>query len=246
MNNLLEVKNISVSFDGFKAVNNLSFRIGYNEIKAVIGPNGAGKTTFMDIITGQTKPDNGDVLWTDKQYSLLLLKESEIAQLGVGRKFQKPTIFENKTVLQNLIISQKKIRNPFSVIFQSFNSLDEEKINKILKEINLFEIKSKISGELSHGQKQWLEIGMLLTQEPKLLLVDEPAAGMTTDERQQTVKILKKLSLEKSIIVVEHDMEFIKDLECNVTVLHDGSILSEGTINEVSNDENVIEVYLGR
>ena len=246
MNNLLEVKNISVSFDGFKAVNNLSFRIGYNEIKAVIGPNGAGKTTFMDIITGQTKPDNGDVLWTDKQYSLLLLKESEIAQLGVGRKFQKPTIFENKTVLQNLIISQKKIRNPFSVIFQSFNSLDEEKINKILKEINLFEIKSKISGELSHGQKQWLEIGMLLTQEPKLLLVDEPAAGMTTDERQQTVKILKKLSLEKSIIVVEHDMEFIKDLDCNVTVLHDGSILSEGTINEVSNDENVIEVYLGR
>jgi|TARA_B100001758_G_scaffold36216_1_gene27521 urea transport system ATP-binding protein len=246
MNNLLEVKNISVSFDGFKAVNNLSFRIGYNEIKAVIGPNGAGKTTFMDIITGQTKPDNGDVLWTDKQYSLLLLKESEIAQLGVGRKFQKPTIFENKTVLQNLIISQKKIRNPFSVIFQSFNSLDEEKINKILKEINLFEIKSKISGELSHGQKQWLEIGMLLTQEPKLLLVDEPAAGMTTEERQQTVKILKKLSLKKSIIVVEHDMEFIKDLECNVTVLHDGSILSEGTINEVSNDENVIEVYLGR
>ena len=246
MNNLLEVKNISVSFDGFKAVNNLSFRIGYNEIKAVIGPNGAGKTTFMDIITGQTKPDNGDVLWTDKQYSLLLLKESEIAQLGVGRKFQKPTIFENKTVLQNLIISQKKIRNPFSVIFQSFNSLDEEKINKILKEINLFEIKSKISGELSHGQKQWLEIGMLLTQEPKLLLVDEPAAGMTTDERQQTVKILKKLSLEKSIIVVEHDMEFIKDLDCNVTVLHDGSILSEGTINEVSSDENVIEVYLGR
>lgn len=246
MNNLLEVKNISVSFDGFKAVNNLSFRIGYNEIKAVIGPNGAGKTTFMDIITGQTKPDYGDVLWTDKKYSLLLLKESEIAQLGVGRKFQKPTIFENKTVLQNLIISQKKIRNPFNVIFQSFNSLDEEKINKILKEINLFEIKSKISGELSHGQKQWLEIGMLLTQEPKLLLVDEPAAGMTTDERQQTVKILKKLSLEKSIIVVEHDMEFIKDLECNVTVLHDGSILSEGTINEVSNDENVIEVYLGR
>lgn len=246
MNNLLEVKNISVSFDGFKAVNNLSFRIGYNEIKAVIGPNGAGKTTFMDIITGQTKPDNGDVLWTDKQYSLLLLKESEIAQLGVGRKFQKPTIFENKTVLQNLIISQKKIRNPFNVIFQSFNYLDEEKINKILKEINLFEIKSKISGELSHGQKQWLEIGMLLTQEPKLLLVDEPAAGMTTEERQQTVKILKKLSLKKSIIVVEHDMEFIKDLECNVTVLHDGSILSEGTINEVSNDENVIEVYLGR
>ena len=246
MNNLLEVKNISVSFDGFKAVNNLSFRIGYNEIKAVIGPNGAGKTTFMDIITGQTKPDNGDVLWTDKQYSLLLLKESEIAQLGVGRKFQKPTIFENKTVLQNLIISQKKIRNPFNVIFQSFDSLDEEKINKILNEINLFEIKSKISGELSHGQKQWLEIGMLLTQEPKLLLVDEPAAGMTTEERQQTVKILKKLSLKKSIIVVEHDMEFIKDLECNVTVLHDGSILSEGTINEVSNDENVIEVYLGR
>ena len=246
MNNLLEVKNISVSFDGFKAVNNLSFRIGYNEIKAVIGPNGAGKTTFMDIITGQTKPDNGDVLWTDKQYSLLLLKESEIAQLGVGRKFQKPTIFENKTVLQNLIISQKKIRNPFNVIFQSFDYLDEEKINKILKEINLFEIKSKISGELSHGQKQWLEIGMLLTQEPKLLLVDEPAAGMTTEERQQTVKILKKLSLKKSIIVVEHDMEFIKDLECNVTVLHDGSILSEGTINEVSNDENVIEVYLGR
>ena len=171
MNVLLDVKNISVSFDGFKAVNNLNFQIGYNEIKAIIGPNGAGKTTFMDIITGQTKPNKGDVLWTDKEYSLLYLNEYEIAQLGIGRKFQKPTVFEKKTVLQNLIISQKKDRSPFNVIFQNFNKDDEKKLINILHDINLKESQFILAEELSHGQKQWLEIGMLLTQEPKLLLV---------------------------------------------------------------------------
>ena len=246
MNVLLDVKNISVSFDGFKAVNNLNFQIGYNEIKAIIGPNGAGKTTFMDIITGQTKPNKGDVLWTDKEYSLLYLNEYEIAQLGIGRKFQKPTVFEKKTVLQNLIISQKKDRSPFNVIFQNFNKDDEKKLINILHDINLKEFQFILAEELSHGQKQWLEIGMLLTQEPKLLLVDEPAAGMTVDERKQTVTILKKLSINKSIIVVEHDMEFIKDLKCQVTVLNEGSILSEGSLKDVSKNKEVIEVYLGR
>ena len=190
---LLDVKNISVSFDGFKAINELNFQISYNEIKAIIGPNGAGKTTFMDIITGQTKPDKGDVLWTDKEYSLLYLNEYEIAQLGIGRKFQKPTVFEKKTVLQNLIISQKKNRSPFNVIFQNFNKDDEKKLINILNDINLKESQFKLAGELSHGQKQWLEIGMLLIQDPQLLMLDEPVAGMSVKEREQTAELLNKI-----------------------------------------------------
>ena len=243
---LLEVDNVSVSFDGFKAVNNLSFTIGYNELQAIIGPNGAGKTTFMDIITGQTKPDSGNILWGEKSTNLIKKNETEIALLGIGRKFQKPTVFENKSLIENLILSQKKNRNPFNVLFQRNSEYDIKNIIKILKDINLFKIKDKRAGDISHGQKQWLEIGMLLTQNPKLLLVDEPAAGMTPNERNQTVQILKKLSKSSSIIVVEHDMEFVRNLNCRVTVFNEGSILSSGSIDFVSQNEEVIEVYLGR
>ena len=246
MRTLLEVDNVSVSFDGFKAVDNLSFTIGYNELQAIIGPNGAGKTTFMDIITGQTKPDSGNILWGEKSTNLNKKNETEIALLGIGRKFQKPTVFENKTLIENLILSQKKNRNPFNVLFQRNSEHEINSIIKILKDINLFNIKEKRASEISHGQKQWLEIGMLLTQNPKLLLVDEPAAGMTPNERNQTVQILKKLSKSSSIIVVEHDMEFVRNLNCRVTVLNEGSILSSGSIDFVSQNEEVIEVYLGR
>ena len=260
MNTLLKVEKISVSFDGFKAINSLSYSIGKNELKAIIGPNGAGKTTFMDIITGQTKPDEGKVLFgersvwleSDQKYqvvwdeNLLMKSESQIALLGIGRKFQRPTVFELKTVFENLFISMKKNRSPFSVLFQKLNRDEKNLIEKILGEISLKNEQDRTAGELSHGQKQWLEIGMLLTQEPKLLLIDEPAAGMTSNERRQTVEILKKLSADKSVIVVEHDMEFVKDLECEVTVLQEGSILSEGSIEHVSSNNEVIEVYLGR
>ena len=246
MRTLLEVDNVSVSFDGFKAVDNLSFTIGYNELQAIIGPNGAGKTTFMDIITGQTKPDSGNILWGEKSTNLNKKNETEIALLGIGRKFQKPTVFENKSLIENLILSQKKNRNPFNVLFQRNSENDIKNIIKILKDINLLNIKDKRAGDISHGQKQWLEIGMLLTQNPKLLLVDEPAAGMTPNERNQTVQILKKLSKSSSIIVVEHDMEFVRNLNCRVTVLNEGSILSSGSIDFVSQNEEVIEVYLGR
>ncbi len=246
MRTLLEVDNVSVSFDGYKAVDNLSFTIGYNELQAIIGPNGAGKTTFMDIITGQTKPDSGNILWGEKSTNLNKKNETEIALLGIGRKFQKPTVFENKTLIENLILSQKKNRNPFNVLFQRNSEHEINSIIKILKDINLFNIKEKRAGEISHGQKQWLEIGMLLTQNPKLLLVDEPAAGMTPNERNQTVQILKKLLKSSSIIVVEHDMEFVRNLNCRVTVLNEGSILSSGSIDFVSQNEDVIEVYLGR
>ena len=246
MKTLLQVDNVSVSFDGFKAVNKLNFLIGYNELQAIIGPNGAGKTTFMDIITGQTKPDSGSILWGEKSIDLIKKTESDIALLGIGRKFQKPTVFENKSIINNLIISQKNNRNPLKVLFQKINETELKQINKILININLYKIRDKKAGEISHGQKQWLEIGMLLTQQPKLLLIDEPVAGMTPLERQQTVKILKKLSKSSSIIVVEHDMEFIRNLDCRVTVLNEGSILSQGSINFVSKNEKVIEVYLGR
>ena len=200
----------------------------------------------MDIITGQTKPDSGNILWGEKSTNLIKKNETEIALLGIGRKFQKPTVFENKSLIQNLILSQKKNRNPFNVLFQRNSEYDIKYIIKILKDINLFKIKDKRAGDISHGQKQWLEIGMLLTQNPKLLLVDEPAAGMTPNERNQTVQILKKLSKSSSIIVVEHDMEFVRNLNCRVTVLNEGSILSSGSIDFVSQNEEVIEVYLGR
>ena len=246
MSMLLEVNGISITFDGFKAINNLSFSIGYNELRAIIGPNGAGKTTFMDIVTGKTKPDNGTVLWGNKNLSLLRMNEAEIVEIGISRKFQKPTLIETQTVFSNLMLSLKKQRNPLSTLFYKLSIKDHDDIYEIANNVNLDKNLEKFAGELSHGQKQWLEIGMLLAQKPNLLLIDEPAAGMTAPERKKTVHLLKNLSKTQSIIVVEHDMEFIRSLNCRVTVLHDGSVLAEGSLDHVSKNEKVIDVYLGR
>ena len=246
MSQLLHVDDVSVTFDGFKAINKLSFDIGNCELRAIIGPNGAGKTTLMDIITGKTRPDSGDVRWGDTGISLLRFSEARIAQMGVGRKFQKPTVFENQSVYENLLMSLDNNRNPFSVLTYKRNRADDEKIQNLLDQISLQNHKGFLAGQLSHGQKQWLEIGMLLAQDPQLLLIDEPAAGMTAPERQITVNLLKDLSRTRAIIVVEHDMEFIRQLNCRVTVLHEGSVLAEGQIDFISNNQDVIEVYLGR
>ena len=246
MSVLLEVNGISVSFDGFKAINNLSFSISNRELRAIIGPNGAGKTTFMDIVTGKTKPNEGTVLWGEKNLSLLRMSEAQIVEAGISRKFQKPTLIETQTVFENLLLSLKKSRNPLSTLFYRLSIADEKEINIIANEVNLTESLSILAGQLSHGQKQWLEIGMLLAQKPDLLLIDEPAAGMTAPERKKTVELLKRLSQNQSVIVVEHDMEFVKSLECRVTVLHDGSVIAEGSLDYVSQNDKVIDVYLGR
>lgn len=246
MPTLLQVDNISVAFDGFKAINGLSFDIGHAELRAIIGPNGAGKTTFMDIVTGKTRPDTGDVRWGAKNISLIRKSESRIAQLGIGRKFQKPTTFEAQTVYENLLMALANKRNPFAVLRYTESPKDKSKIAEIASLINLKSSLNHSAGALSHGQKQWLEIGMLLAQDPQLLLVDEPAAGMTASERRVTVTLLKALAKTRSIIVVEHDMEFIRQLECRVTVLHEGAVLAEGSLDFVTKRQDVIDVYLGR
>ena len=246
MSTLLEVSGVSVSFDGFRAINNLSFQIGKAEMRAVIGPNGAGKTTFMDIITGKTKPDDGSVLWGDKSQSLLKMTESQIAQAGVGRKFQRPTVFEDQSVADTLMLALKKNRGPLSVLRFKPAGQDHGKVIDIAREIGLEAALHRKAGELSHGQKQWLEIGMLLAQDPQLLLVDEPAAGMTPAEREHTTELLVEAAKTRAVVVVEHDMEFVRRLGCKVTVLHEGSVLAEGSLDHVTSDEKVIEVYLGR
>jgi urea transport system ATP-binding protein len=246
MSALLEVSGVSVSFDGFKAINNLTFQIGEAEMRAVIGPNGAGKTTFMDIITGKTKPDSGSVLWGEKSKSLLNMSESRIAQEGIGRKFQRPTVFEDQTVADNLMLALKKDRSPFSVLRFRPAKQDHDKVAELADRIGLLGALHRKSGELSHGQKQWLEIGMLLAQDPRLLLVDEPAAGMTPAEREHTTELLVEAARTRAVVVVEHDMEFVRRLNCKVTVLHEGSVLAEGSLDHVTSDEKVIEVYLGR
>ena len=246
MSTLLEVSGVSVSFDGFKAINNMTFQIGEAEMRAVIGPNGAGKTTFMDIVTGKTRPDEGRVLWGEKSQSLLSMSESQIAQAGVGRKFQRPTVFEDQSVAENLMLALKKKRSPFAVLGFRASSSDRARVVELAEEIGLVPALDRKAGELSHGQKQWLEIGMLLAQDPRLLLVDEPAAGMTPAEREHTTEILVEAAKTRAVVVVEHDMEFVRRLDCKVTVLHEGSVLAEGSIDHVTSDEAVIEVYLGR
>ena len=246
MAQLLHVDDISVTFDGFRAINGLSFDIGRAELRAIIGPNGAGKTTFMDIVTGKTRPDSGDVRWGDKGVSLLRKSESQIAQLGIGRKFQKPTVFESQSVYDNLLMALANQRNPFSVLSYQRSIFDNDKIDALATQINLSQQTQILAGALSHGQKQWLEIGMLLAQDPQLLLVDEPAAGMTAPERAVTVKLLKELAQTRAVVVVEHDMEFIRQLECRITVLHEGAVLAEGQIDFVMQNQEVIDVYLGR
>ena len=243
---LLEVSGVSKSFDGFKAINNLSIQIAEPELRAVIGPNGAGKTTFMDIITGKTRPDSGHVVWGERNISLLGMSEADIANEGVGRKFQKPTVFEAQTVRQNLAMALKNPRGPLAVLLHRKTPSNAARIEGIAAEIGLTDSLTRIAGDLSHGQKQWLEIGMLLAQEPRLLLVDEPAAGMTVEEREKTTDILKRAAKTRAVVVVEHDMEFVRRLDCKVTVLHEGSVLAEGSLDHVTSNPKVIEVYLGR
>ena len=246
MTSLLEVSGVSVSFDGFKAINNLSFAIGGAELRAVIGPNGAGKTTFMDIVTGKTRPDCGRVIWGKMSQNLIGMNEAQIAQIGIGRKFQKPTVFEDQTVFENLLLALKNKRNVWSVLTYRRHAWDGSKVSELAEEIGLLDALDRMSGELSHGQKQWLEIGMLLAQDPQLLLVDEPAAGMTPDEREKTTDILVSAAQTRAVVVVEHDMEFVRRLNCRVTVLHEGSVLAEGPLDHVTSNPKVIEVYLGR
>ena len=246
MSTLLELSGVSVSFDGFKAINNLSFQIAEPELRAVIGPNGAGKTTFMDIVTGKTKPDEGKVLFGEKSMSLVGMSESQISRAGIGRKFQKPTVFEAQSVRENLAMALKNPRGPFDVLFYRKTKSGAERIEAIAEQVGLIEELTRLAGELSHGQKQWLEIGMLLAQDPRLLLVDEPAAGMTPAEREKTTDILVEAATTRSVVVVEHDMEFVRRLNCKVTVLNEGSVLAEGSIDHVTQDPQVIDVYLGR
>ena len=246
MSQLLEVSGVSVTFDGFRAINNLSFAIGSAELRAIIGPNGAGKTTFMDIVTGKTRPDAGRIRWGDKGISLLGLNEAQIAREGIGRKFQKPTVFEDQTVQENLLMALKAKRGAFSVLFWKPQPADLERVRALATEIGLEDALPLKSGTLSHGQKQWLEIGMLLAQEPRLLLVDEPAAGMTPAEREHTTALLVEAAKTCAVVVVEHDMEFVRRLDCRVTVLHEGAVLAEGSLDHVTANKEVIDVYLGR
>lgn len=243
---LLDVSGVSVSFDGFKAINDLSFAIDAAELRAIIGPNGAGKTTFMDIVTGKTTPDEGSITFGDQNRSLLRMSEAEIAQAGIGRKFQKPTVFEDQLVRENLLMALKNKRSPFAVLFYRPSREDLAKVDALAAEIGLSDSLMRVAGELSHGQKQWLEIGMLLAQDPALLLVDEPAAGMTPEEREHTTDILTEAAKTRAVVVVEHDMEFIRRLNCRVTVLHEGSVLAEGSLDHVTANQRVIDVYLGR
>jgi urea transport system ATP-binding protein len=242
---VLYLDGVTVSFDGFRALNNLSLVIEPGEMRAIIGPNGAGKTTMMDVVTGKTKPDNGEVFF-DGTVDLTKLDEAAIASLGIGRKFQKPTVFDSHSVRDNIVLALAGWREPGSALFRRETAAQTERIEELLRTIRLTEKASWPASKLSHGQKQWLEIGMLLAQEPKLLLVDEPAAGMTDAETAETAVLLKEIAKTKTVIVVEHDMAFVRDLGVKVTVLHEGSVLSEGTLDHVSADPKVIEVYLGR
>ena len=242
---LLYLDGVTVSFDGFKALRELSLTVAPGEMRAIIGPNGAGKTTMMDVITGKTRPDKGHVLF-EGDIDLTRLDEAEIAGLGIGRKFQKPTVFESQTVEDNLILALQAPRRVASNLTWSVGEAAARRIDDILETTRLAAVRERRAGSLSHGQKQWLEIGMLLAQEPKLLLVDEPVAGMTDAETAETARLLKEIAQHHSVVVVEHDMSFVAELGVQVTVLHEGSVLAEGSLDKVSADERVIEVYLGR
>ncbi len=242
----LYLSGVTVSFDGFRALNELSLFLEMGELRAVIGPNGAGKSTMMDVITGKTRPDKGEVLLHGR-HDLTKLDEPAIAALGVGRKFQRPTVFENHTVFENIELSLKGDRAALGALFHKLSGEERKRIDAVLAEIALTERAYDLAGLLSHGQKQWLEIGMLLAQDPDVLLIDEPAAGMTDAETMQTADMLKRISGgNRTVVVVEHDMEFVKALDCRVTALHEGSVLAEGDLETVSANEAVIEVYLGR
>jgi urea transport system ATP-binding protein len=241
---ILLVDGVSVSFDGFKALNNLSFSINYGELRCIIGANGAGKSTMMDVVTGKTTPDEGNVIFGEA-VDLLSLDEPSISEIGIGRKFQKPTVFQNHTVFENLELAMKDDKRFFKTLFSKLRDEQKDKIEETMKLIGLKELYNMDAGILSHGQKQWLEIGMLIMQEPKLLLVDEPVAGMTPQEVEKTAEILTSLSKENAVVVVEHDMEFIRSIASKVTVLHEGSVLAEGNMDAIQNNEKVRRVYLG-
>jgi urea transport system ATP-binding protein len=242
---VLYLDDISVSFDGFKALNKLSLSIDVGELRCVIGPNGAGKTTMMDVITGKTRPDEGSAFF-GQTIDLSRLSEAEIAHAGIGRKFQKPTIFESHSVFENLELAMKADKRVRRTLFSVLSSEQKDLISENLKTIRLQDSADRIAGLLSHGQKQWLEIGMLLMQEPKLLLLDEPVAGMSDDETERTAELFLSLAGKHSLVVVEHDMAFVEKIGRKITVLHEGSVLAEGPMSQVQNDPKVIEVYLGR
>ncbi len=242
---VLYLEGISVSFDGFRALNDLSLSIDAGELRCVIGPNGAGKTTMMDVITGKTRPDAGTAFF-GQTIDLTKLSEAQIAHAGIGRKFQKPTIFERHTVFENLELSMKADKRVRRTLFAKLSSEERDRIGEMLKLIRLNDSTHRIAGLLSHGQKQWLEIGMLLMQEPRLLLLDEPVAGMSDEETERTAELFVSLAGKHSLVVVEHDMAFVSKIARKVTVLHEGSVLAEGPMEQVQNDPRVIEVYLGR
>jgi urea transport system ATP-binding protein len=242
---LLYLDNVTVSFDGFRALNALSLAVDRAEMRAIIGPNGAGKTTMMDVVTGKTRPQEGTALF-EGAHDLTDLDEAAIAELGIGRKFQTPTVFDMHSVEDNLLLALKNARGPFATLFSRRSAQERERIDALLERVRLTAQRRRRAGELSHGQKQWLEIGMLLAQEPKLLLIDEPAAGMTDRETADTADLLRDIARTKAVIVVEHDMSFVRELGVKVTCLHEGSVLAEGSLDAVSANERVVEVYLGR
>jgi len=241
----LYVEDVTVSFDGFRALNKLSLTIGRDELRCVIGPNGAGKTTMMDVITGKTRPDAGRIFF-GQSHDLLRLREPDIAGLGIGRKFQKPTVFEAMSVFDNIELALKSPKDARASLRWRLGAGQRDRIEEVLAQVRLAECARTIAGTLSHGQKQWLEIGMLLAQDPVLLLLDEPVAGMTDEETMRTAELLLELEGRHAIVVVEHDMEFIAQISRTVTVLHEGSVLAEGSLADVQADDRVIEVYLGR
>ena len=244
-NAILYLDGVTVSFDGFRALNGLSLIIEPGEMRAIIGPNGAGKTTMMDVVTGKTKPDEGEIIF-DRDTDLTRMDEADIAQLGIGRKFQKPTVFEQHTVHDNLEMALRNDRGVFATLFRISTQEESARIAEILETIRLTAQRDALAANLSHGQKQWLEIGMLLAQDPKLLLVDEPVAGMTDAETAETARLLRDIARSHSVVVVEHDMAFVRELDVKVTVLHEGSVLAEGSLDAISADERVVESYLGR
>jgi urea transport system ATP-binding protein len=241
---VLYMEDVSVTFDGFRAINDLNFYVNAGELRCLIGPNGAGKTTMMDIITGKTRPDTG-ACWFGARMNLLQMSEPEIAQAGIGRKFQKPTVFEHHSVFENLELSMAGPKGVWRTLGARLDPEERRRIEEVLSLIGLADDSRRLAGALSHGQKQWLEIGMLLMQNPLLLLVDEPAAGMTHQEMDRTVELLTSLAGDHSVVVVEHDMDFVRALNSRVTVLHQGSVLAEGNMDQVQNDPKVVEVYLG-
>ena len=242
---ILAGEGLSRSFDGFKAISNLNFYMEEGELRTVIGPNGAGKTTFLDLITGRTRPDAGTITFAG-EHDLTRMSEYQIYRLGIGRKFQTPTVYQAHTVFDNLFLSLHGSRSVFSTLFSRIAPVQRERIHEILKIINLTDRAEHLAGSLAHGQKQWLEIGMLLAQDARLLLVDEPAAGMTDEETAKTGELLLSLAGRHSIVVIEHDMTFVRQIARKITVLHQGTVLCEGSVDQVQNDERVIEVYLGR